>query len=63
MNQAIWLVFIVTYKAWGLLPLTLALSGIFTRHLWRTREGSRPVTSAMSSMSFERSTSLASTGP
>jgi hypothetical protein len=37
LNQAIWLVFIVTYDAWGLLPLTLALSGMFARHLWRTR--------------------------
>ncbi len=38
-NQAIWLVFIATYGAWGLLPLTLGLSGIFARHLWRTRDG------------------------
>ena len=37
-NQAVWLVFIVTYDAWGLLPLTLGLSGIFSRHLWRTRD-------------------------
>ncbi len=37
-NQGIWLVFIITYDAWGLLPLTLALSGIFSHHLWRTRE-------------------------
>ncbi|MDQ4096486.1 MAG: hypothetical protein M3144_01260 [Actinomycetota bacterium] len=40
LNQTIWLVFIVTYGAWGLLPLTLALSGIFARHLWRTRRRS-----------------------
>jgi hypothetical protein len=37
-NQAVWLAFIVTYDAWGLLPLTLGLSGIFARHLWRTRD-------------------------
>ena len=37
-NQALWLVFIVTYDAWGLLPLTLALAAIFSRHLWRTRD-------------------------
>ncbi len=37
-NQAMWLVFIITYEAWGLLPLTLALSGIFARHLWTTRD-------------------------
>ena len=37
-NQALWLVFIVSYDAWGLLPLTLALSGVFIHHLWTTRE-------------------------
>lgn len=37
LNQAVWLVFIVTYNAWGLLPLTLTLSAIFAHHLWRTR--------------------------
>ena len=42
LNQAIWLVFIVTYDAWGLLPLTLALSAIFARHLRRTRSTSGP---------------------
>lgn len=49
LNQAMWLVFILTYEAWGLLPLTLALAGIFTRHLWRTRGGERPSTWARSS--------------
>ena len=38
LNQAVWFGFIVTYDAWGLLPLTLALSAIFVDHLWRTRE-------------------------
>jgi hypothetical protein len=42
LNQAIWLVFIVTYDAWGLLPLTLALSAIFARHLRRTRRRPDP---------------------
>ena len=37
-NQGMWLVFIISYKAWGLLPLTLALAGIFARHLWTTRD-------------------------
>ncbi len=49
LNQAVWLVFIVAYKAWGLLPLTLALAGIFARHLWRTRDGQRPTAWARSS--------------
>ena len=37
-NQGMWLVFIITYEASGLLPLTLALAGIFARHLWTTRD-------------------------
>lgn len=44
LNQAMWLAFIVTYDAWGLLPLTLTMSAIFARHLRRTRcaAGRRP---------------------
>ncbi len=34
-NQAFWLVFIVAFRAWGLLPLTLSLAAVFTRHLTR----------------------------
>jgi hypothetical protein len=46
-NQALWLVFIITNEAWGFLPLTVALSGMFADHLWRTREGAdRRLTSA-----------------
>ena len=43
LNQAIWLMFVVTYDASGLLPLTLALSGILARHPGRTRCASRPL--------------------
>ena len=31
-NQALWLVFIVAFGAWGLLPLTLSLAAVFARH-------------------------------
>jgi hypothetical protein len=34
-NQALWLVFIVAFGAWGLLPLTLSLAAVFARHLTR----------------------------
>lgn len=36
-NQGLWLLFIVTFGAWGLLPLCGALTGLFARNLWRTR--------------------------
>jgi hypothetical protein len=34
-NQALWLVFIVAFGAWGLLPLTVSLAAVFARHLTR----------------------------
>lgn len=34
-NQALWLVFIVAFGAWGLLPLTLSLALVFASHLTR----------------------------
>lgn len=34
-NQLLWLVFIVMFKAWGLLLLTAALSFVYTRNLLR----------------------------
>jgi hypothetical protein len=34
-NQALWLVFIVAFGAWGLLPLTLSLAAVFASHLTR----------------------------
>jgi hypothetical protein len=39
-NQALWLVFIVAFGAWGLLPLSLALIVTYTRNLvrWRREE-------------------------
>lgn len=36
-NQALWITFAVTFRAWGLLPLTLALLVIYTRNLLRWR--------------------------
>lgn len=36
-NQALWLILTVQNETWGLLPLTLSLTLIFSRHLWRTR--------------------------
>ena len=39
-NQALWIVFIVAFGAWGLLPLSLALIVTYTRNLirWRREE-------------------------
>lgn len=39
-NQGLWLVFIITFGAWGLLPLSVALTVIYTRNLvrWRAEE-------------------------
>lgn len=34
-NQALWLLFIVTFAAWGLLPLSAALIVVYSRNLWR----------------------------
>lgn len=36
-NQALWITFAVTFRAWGLLPLTCALVVIYTRNLLRWR--------------------------
>jgi hypothetical protein len=43
-NQALWLAFIVVFKAWGLLPLTVVLTVTYTRNLirWRREEGLTP---------------------
>ena len=37
-NQALWLLFIIAFGAWGLLPLTLSLASIFASHLTRSRK-------------------------
>lgn len=39
-NQGLWLVFIISFEAWGLLPLTVALTGMYSRNLlrWRAEE-------------------------
>ena len=36
-NQILWVAFIVAFNAWGLLPLTVALTFLYTRNLicWR----------------------------
>lgn len=39
-NQALWLLFIVSFGAWGLLPLSLALIVTYTRNLLRWRRES-----------------------
>jgi hypothetical protein len=36
-NQGFWLLTIVVFGVWGLLPLTLALTGIYVRNLLRWR--------------------------
>jgi len=36
-NQALWLVFIFAFQAWGLLPLSLALIVTYSRNLIRWR--------------------------
>jgi hypothetical protein len=38
-GQVGWLLFVFVFEAWGLLPLVVALSFVYTRNLWRwTRE-------------------------
>lgn len=32
-NQILWLAFIISFKAWGLLPLTVALTFMYSRNL------------------------------
>lgn len=39
-NQALWFAFIVVFEAWGLLPLSVALTLIYARNLIRWREDS-----------------------
>lgn len=40
-NQALWLVFIIVFEAWGLLPLSAALIGVYSRNLLAWREQAR----------------------
>lgn len=39
-NQILWVTFAITFKAWGLLPLTVALIFVYTQGLlkWRAEE-------------------------
>ncbi|MGH9248070.1 MAG: hypothetical protein ACRD0W_00905 [Acidimicrobiales bacterium] len=34
-GQAGWFAFIVVFEAWGLLPLSVALTFVYSRNLWR----------------------------
>ena len=34
-NQALWFTFIMAFEAWGLLPLSAALTVVYSRNLWR----------------------------
>jgi hypothetical protein len=42
-NQAVWITFIVLFDAWGLLPLAVALIGLYAKNLigWRREEIAR----------------------
>lgn len=44
LGQALWFVFIITWQVWGLLPLAVGLSIVYTRNLvrWRREERARP---------------------
>jgi hypothetical protein len=39
-NQVLWVAFAITFEAWGLLPLTIALIFVYTKGLlkWRREE-------------------------
>lgn len=39
-NQVLWVTFAITFQAWGLLPLTVALIYVYTKGLikWRAEE-------------------------
>ena len=38
LNQGLWVTFIILFQAWGLIPLTAALTLIYARNLWLWRE-------------------------
>lgn len=42
-NQVLWVAFIVTFEAWGLIPLTAALTVVYARNLarWKRDENER----------------------
>lgn len=40
-NQGLWVWFIVSFEAWGLLPLTVALTFVYARNLLRWRADER----------------------
>lgn len=36
-GQVVWILFVILYEAWGLLPLCLALIYVYSRNLWKWR--------------------------
>ncbi len=42
-NQGLWLWFIAAFDAWGLLPLTAALTVVYARNLIRWRREDKPL--------------------
>lgn len=40
-GQVGWFIFIVVFEAWGLLPLAVALTFVYSRNLWRWRREAR----------------------
>lgn len=45
-NQGLWAWFVVAFEAWGLLPLTVALTVIYARNLLRWRREDRQAAEA-----------------
>lgn len=45
LNQILWLAFIISFGAWGLLPLTIALTFMYARNLrkWKCEQVYPPV--------------------
>ena len=50
-GQAGWLAFVILFQAWGLLPLTVILTVVYTRNLlrWKTEDVIRTEPSSVSS--------------
>lgn len=42
-NQVLWFTFIVAFRAWGLLPLGVSLTFVYTRNLLRWRRHGAPI--------------------
>jgi nicotinamide riboside transporter PnuC len=50
-GQAGWLAFVILFQAWGLLPLVVVLTVVYTRNLlrWRTEDTDRSESSPITS--------------